>query len=137
MIGLLVAGGAGIAVAVAGISLYNRFRNRRAGSKGLPRIIEIGALSRKQKSPSYSRQAVPETLSRCQGSLIFPTTASDCQPFQRVVVLILKHYEEASVSFHFLVTHCGTHYRESGPWDWERSEMLAVEIVRFKRMEAR
>ena len=45
-----------MAVAFAGISLYQRFRNRRSSSKSLPRIIEIGALAnRKPKSPSYAR----------------------------------------------------------------------------------
>ena len=59
VVGLLVAGTAGVGVAFAGISLYHRFRNRRPNDKSLPRIIEIGALSgRKPKSPSYSRQAL-------------------------------------------------------------------------------
>lgn len=57
VVGVLVAGTAGVGVAFAGISLYKRFKNRRHNNKGMPRIIEIGALSgtRKPRSPSYSR----------------------------------------------------------------------------------
>ncbi len=57
VVGIVLAGAAGVGVAFAGISLYKRYKNRRHSSSGMPRIIEIGALSgsRKPKSPSYSR----------------------------------------------------------------------------------
>ena len=53
-VAIMLAVVAGVAVACAGIALYQRFKGRKDG-KPSPRIIEISSLTHGHRSPNYSR----------------------------------------------------------------------------------